>query len=314
MRTLAVLSLLAAVVVAEEPKEQAWRAYRIGDSKEQARVPELIALLQAENEIVRDTALDALIRLKAKAPYKVLRPLLDRHKLEVLILLALHPDDKALVEVVERPLSQTQWTLVCNVMAKRRTPGFATHLLAGLEVKLLVTVHDPGNDRFGGRSGGIGGGSGDGRLTVEEGWPPRAYYSLTEYKRWGELLAPGRHNVYVRRKEVKSGTGGIGSQRSSGRRNVRRFEYLQDLLGTPKLPVSRRAYLHVAWDGADDYRRRVRERYAAIQGAYGRLVETCIERKLLDKERAKKLKPIVKIEVNDSRAEQQPPLPELPVR
>jgi hypothetical protein len=314
VRTPAVLVLLAATVAAEEPREQAWRAYRIGASKEGARAPELIALLKAENEVVRETALDALIRLKAKVPYKELKPLLDRHELRVLILLALHPDDKGLVEVVERNLTQTEWTLVCNVMLKRRTPGLAAHLLGTLEVKLDVTVHDADDDGIGGGSGRSLGGSGDGRLTVAEGWPPRAHYSLTEYKRFGELLAPGRYPVYVRRKEVKSGTGGIGSQMSSGRRNARRFDYLQDLLGTSKLPVARRSYLRVAWDGADDYRARVRQRYAAIHDAYGRLVATCVERKLLDKEQAKTLKPTVKIKVRDARAERQPPLPELPVR
>jgi hypothetical protein len=319
---------VAELLASEEPREQAWGAYRAASERVDGAVPALRRLLAAhvgedseESRLVRETVLDSLIRLEANVPWKELRDLPARDRTRVLILLAKHPAEHvaALRELADDDLPEVEWLLVCNLLCKERAPGFAAFLLVGLELTLEIKVRDPKPGLQLGIGGGIGGGFGSrGRLRVRPGWPPRAHYSLDKNYRGGRggrvLVAPGPHPIYYKRREVKEGAGGIGTTTSLGDRNRYRIEYLAELLGTPVKSIGLRthSFVVVAWKDEASYLADAWNAHQRIYRAWDGVVESLLDLELLTAEEAKGLRPELKTIVDDRRESKFPRLPELP--
>lgn len=313
------------LLASDEPREQAWGAYRAASERIDGAVPALRRLLAAhvgkdskESALVRETVLDSLIRLEANVPWKELRELPASDRTRVLILIAKHPAEHvaALRELADDDLPESEWLLVCNLLCKERAPGFAAFLLAGLEMTLEVKVLEP-------RPGlqiGLGGGAGSGfgsrsRLQVRPGWPPRAHYSLGRAEHGGSVLvAPGPHSIYYVRREVKGGSGGIGSTWSHGDRDRYRIEYLAALLGMPakKIGLRQRSFAFVMWKDEASYLEEAWKAHQRIYRPWEDVVESLRELDLLTEDEAKGLHPEVKTIVDDQRESKVPALPELP--
>jgi len=315
MRHLGLL-LLAALALAQDrsPRDDAWYAWRAGERGDEATVSELRRLLQrTDDRTVRETVLDALIQLKARVPWTELEDLSRRQLTRVLILQAQHPRENrdGLLALLNRSLPHYHWAAACNLLVAQKAPGLAARLLARFEPTLQISVVDPDDERIYGLGSGIGGGRGDGRLTVAEGWPPRAYYSLTNGK--GVVIAPGRHPIAYRRKVVTKGTRGIGSSTPQEDRQPLRLEYLAQLLDTDAkaLPLRARSHIRIAWSGARSFEDEVRAARRRIRLAQRRVVAGLKERELLTENEAADFTPRVKLEIKDHREPKSPPLPEL---
>jgi len=315
MRWLGVV-LLAALALAQDrsPRDQAWHAWRAGERGDRAAVPELRRMLQrTDDRTVRETVLDALIQLEAHVPWTELEDLSRGQLTRVLILQALYPrkNRDGLLALLDRSLPHYHWTAACNLLAARKAPGLAARLLSRFEPTLGIAVVDPDDSRIHGLGFGIGGGRGDGRLTVVEGWPPRAYYSLTGGK--GVLIASGRHPISYRRKVVEKGTRGIGSSSPDEDRNPLRVEYLAQLLDTEakQLPLRARSHIQIAWSDARRFEEEVRAARRGIRSAHHQVVARLKERGLLTEKEAAALVLTIKLDIKDFRQPKSPPLPEL---
>jgi hypothetical protein len=310
------VALLAAFALAQDrsPRDQAWYAWHAGERGDGAAIPELRKLLEGtDDRTVRETVLDTLIQLKAHVPWTELHSLPRRQLTRVLILQAQHPKKNrdGLLALLERSLPYYHWTAVCNLLAAQRAPGLAARLLARFEATLRIEVVDPDDSRGHLWGMGIGSAHGDGRLTVAEGWPPRAYYSLTDGK--GVQIAPGRHPISYRRKVVEKGTRGIGSSAPKKDRNFRRVEYLVQLLGTDatQFPLLSGYHVRIAWSDARRFEEEVGAARRRIRSAHRQVVARLKERGLLTEKEAAALAPKIKLDIKDFREPKSPPLPEL---
>ncbi|MHC4164848.1 MAG: hypothetical protein ACYSUM_22260 [Planctomycetota bacterium] len=315
MRRLSLL-LLASLALAQgaSPRDQAWYAWRAGERGDRAAIPELRRMLQdTADRTVRETVLDALIQLKAHVPWTELEDLPRRQLTRVLILQAQRPrrNRDGLLALLDRSLPHYHWTAVCNLLAARKAPGLAARLLARFEPTLRIAVVDPDDSRTHGWGLGVGNARGDGRLTVAEGWPPRAHYSLTDGK--GILIAPGRRPISYRRKVVDKGTRGIGGSAPQEDRNPLRIEYLAQLLDADakQLPLRARHDVQIAWSDARRFEEDVRAARRRVRSAHRQVVARLAERGLLTEKEAAALAPRIKLEVKDFRQPKSPPLPEL---
>ncbi|HEX8290926.1 MAG TPA: hypothetical protein VF570_04170, partial [Pyrinomonadaceae bacterium] len=220
-------------------RERAWGAYLAGAHGLMEHAPLLVGLLEDPNivsggweeSVVRQAALDALIRLDAEVPAEKLLPLYGSSPDEVVILLARVPKQNAreLLSLFNENIPDARWAAVGNLLADARARGFAARLLARLKVSASVYVYDSEGDR--GYGGGCGYGSGCGVAAhTPEGFPPVGYYSLsTTQARGAVVLAPGRHTVYYVRRPAPDGCGG-GDDGPVGRDDLR-VGYLAEMLG-----------------------------------------------------------------------------------
>ena len=336
MRVTTCLLLAAAAVLAQEapplppthllssdsPKEQAWGAFLVAEKKQADLIPELVQLLARHRDakdlsgrVVRDTAFDSLIRMRAKVEWKTLKPLASTNRTETLILVAQHPRAyrKALLELMEERTYNAAWLTIRNLLAAQRAPGFAAALLKELELHLHIKVFDP--DRrvgSGRRSIRILGGCGDGVIRVQEGWPPVARYTLTKFSgRGARLLAPGKHPVYVRRTEARSGKRGFGSIAYSIRQNQCRFEYLKELLGS-EIPLREDYQATVIWEDTGGFLAEAMRARHRVEQDFGRTKQLFIAKGLLNSEETVTLRPKLSVEVSDRREVRSPALPDLP--
>jgi hypothetical protein len=336
MRVPILLVLVAVPVLAQEApplppahllksdslQEKAWGAYLAAEQKDSKLIPALVRLAQAhrdsrdpQGKVVRDTALDSLVRLRARVDWKTLEPLYPRSRNQVLILLAQHPraNRKALLELMGKKTHNAAWLTIRNLLAAQRAPGFAAALLRELELHLHISVLDPDHRvGIGRRGGGIRGGCGDGVIRVQEGWPPVARYTLTRFTgRGARLLAPGKHPVYVRRTEARSGKRGFGSVSYSIRKGRCRFEYLEEMLGRePPIREDHRAT--VLWKGTGQFLADAMRARHRVQKAFEETTRILVARGHLSPEDAAALRPKLSVNVVDRRETKAPALPDLP--
>ncbi|MHC4934212.1 MAG: hypothetical protein ACYTGV_18735 [Planctomycetota bacterium] len=336
MRVSILLLLVAVPVLAQEApplpparllksdslKEQAWGAYLAAEQKDAALIPALVRLAEIHGEdkevqgrVVRDTALDSLIRLRAKVDWNRLKPLHRRNRNEVLILVAQYPraNRKALLELMEQKTHNAAWLTIRNLLVAQRAHGFAAALLRELQIHLHISVLDPDHRVGRGlRCGGIRGGCGDGVIRVQEGWPPVARYTLTRFTGRGAwLLAPGRLPVYVRRTEARSGRRGFGSVSFSIRKGRCRFEYLEELLGCEP-PIQEDYRATVTWQSTRHFlTEAMRARYRVLK-AFEETKRILVAEGLLAPEEAATLRPKLSVRVSDRREAKAPALPDLP--
>lgn len=265
-----------------------------------------------EESLVRQAALDALIRLDAEVPSDKLLPLYQSSPDEVVILLARSPEQnrQALLPLFVADAPGARWLAVGNLLAETRAPGFAARLLQELKIEANLYVYD----REGGHdysTGGGDGGCGCGRgVSREEDFPPVSYYQLTETpSRGATVIAPGRHVVYyTRRPSANCG----GSSIYGSERDRLRVEYLAGLLNTTEedLKLDARPFREIVCRDARECRRAVAAVRDEIEQSHAALLRRLLEENLLDASEASGLKPDITFDINDSRDEHSFPLPD----
>jgi hypothetical protein len=307
-------------LASDDPRLQAWGAYLVGKHRLKEELPAVRALLVQHKDLkdtsryVVESALDTLIQLKADVQWQDVKPVSTKYRTHALILLAWHPRRRhdALVELLDGKPSHYEWLALCNLLATQRSPALAVRLLQPLKMYLNVTVRD-GTECIG-IGGGVGGAlRGRGGAIVLDGWPPRAFYTLTQPGAGATLFAPGPHPISYRRKVIEQGRGALGSRRPSGDRNGYRFDYLAELIGTqPKqLAIRQRSHVVVTWRDNQQYLQDVTKARGDIEAGYRRVLDRLQALKLLTKDEASALKPKIKLVISDERKEGLPPLPPL---
>ncbi|HYY93776.1 MAG TPA: hypothetical protein VE713_04610 [Pyrinomonadaceae bacterium] len=294
-------------------RERAWGAYLAGVNGLKGQSAALVELLADpslgggwEESLVRQAALDALIRLDAEVPSEKLLPLYQSSPEEVVILLARSPEQnrQALLPLFVADAPSARWLAVGNLLAETRAPGLAARLLQELKIEASLYVYD--------REGGhdySGGGCGCGRgVSREEDFPPVSYYQLTETpSRGATVIAPGRRVVYYTRRPFANCGGS-----SSYERDRLRVEYLAGLLNTTEedLKLDARPFREIVCREARECRRAVAAVRDEIEGSHAALLRRLLEENLLDPSEASGLKPDITLDINDSRDEQSFPLPD----
>lgn len=273
-------------------RERAWGAYLAGRNGLNDLTPALIRTLSdpmlgygSEERIVRQAALDALIRLGAKVPPDVLRAQGDSN--EVFILLASAPAENqdALLEMFAAMGgdggANAYWLAAGNLLAEMKAHGFAALLLRDLKVEADIAVMDwDGNAGFGSDGGG-GCGCG-GFYERPEGFPQVSYYDLmSEAARDAVVVAPGKHPVFYRRSTSPYG-GGCYSTATA--KDVVRVEYLAALLDKLEgdLDFDARPSESVVCKEARQCRRELAGVRARIEQSYTALVSRLVEKGHLD--------------------------------
>ena len=303
-----------------ENRERAWGAYLAGLHGLKAETPRLVGLLADpaldgggwEAALVRQAALDALIRLGAEVPAETLLPLRPSSPDEVLILLARDPrqNQPALLSLFVEGTPATHWLAAGNLLAETRAMGFAARLMAELKIEAQVYVYDDDGNRSGGVGGGSGGG-GCGAFRSPDEYPPVFYYFLTTGGARGAVVtAPGRHAVYY----VRSMSPGCGRSADYGggvSRDQYRVEYVADLLGTTEKELNLEPYpfREVVCREERPCRRALAAVRDEVVGGYTGAVKRLLDAELLDPAEAAELKPNVTLHLNDRRERRPFPLP-----
>ena len=304
-----------------EKRERAWGAYLAGLHGLKAETPRLVRILSdpslaaggREDGLVRQAALDALIRLRATVPADDLLPLRQSSPDEVIILLALAPRENrpALLSIFDEASPLAHWLAVGNLLAETRAPGFAARLLAELKIKAYVDVYDREGDRVGGGGNG-GGGGGCGAFKSPDEFPPVFYYFL---KNWSErgavVVAPGRRPVfYTRALQPACGRGCEDGCGVAGRDNYR-VEYVADLLGTTEeeLRLEAHPFREVVCREARQCGLALAALRDEVVGGYAGAVRRLLDAELLDPAEAAGLRPDITFSLSDRRGQRPFPLP-----
>ena len=303
-------------------RERAWGAYLAGAHGLKEQAPLISGLLEEpdaaaggwEQSVVRQAALDALIRLDAEVPAASLLPHYQSSPDEVIILLARSPQVtwQALLSIFAEEMPTRHWLAVGNLLAGARAPGFAARLLEGLKVEAAVYVfsregdHDVGGGRNGGCGCGCGSGGGD-----DGGFPPVGYYHLTgEAERGAAVVAAGRHNVYYVRTRSDSFCGDCPTPYA---RDLLRVEYVADLLRTTEdeLKLEARPFREVVCKEARQCRRALADVRDGVARAHSSAVTRLLAEGLLDAAEAAELSvPDLTLTLTDYRDPKTFPLPD----
>jgi hypothetical protein len=305
-----------------ESRDRAWGAYFAGHLGLKGQAPRLVELLddpalaggRFEDNYVRQSVLDALIRLDAEVPADKLLPLYAQSPDEVVILLArsLQENGAALLSLFADELPSDRWVAVGNLLAEARVPGFAARLLRGLKIEARVLVFDSEGSHGVGSAGGSGCGSGcgigGGRLP--EGLPPVSYYTLSAYAGHGRVVVlPGRHPVYYLRTNFQR----LGASACPiTDRDGLRVEYLADLLNTTEesLGLDPRPWREVVCADERGCRRALAGVRDGIVASHAALLRRLVADDLLDPAEAPELRPDITLDVTDSRDRRTFPLPD----
>jgi len=263
--------------------------------------------------VVRQAALDSLIRLDAEVPSDVLLPLYASSPDEVLILLARSPQENqaALLALFTDNESPARWFAAGNLLAEMRAPGFAARVLAGLKIRASVYVFDREDHGGFGTGGGCGGGCGFGiDWSPDAELPPVGYYALDYWASQGAtVVARGSHVIYYTRVlyPTQGAGGGCGFDRDTAR-----VEYLAGLLYTDYDSLGFAAYPHqeVTCEDPAGCRRALAGVRDEVARSYGVLLGRLLADGLLDGAEAAELKPDITLDITDAREKKSFPLPD----
>jgi hypothetical protein len=303
-----------------ENRERAWGAYLVGLHALKGQTPSLVSILQDESlnaggpveSVVRQAALDSLIRLDAEVPSDVLLPLYASSPNEVLILLARSPQENqgALLTLFTENEPPARWFAVGNLLAEMRAPGFAARVLAGLKIRASVYVFDREDHGGFGTGGGCGGCGYGVDWSPDAELPPVGYYALDYVpSRGATVVARGRHVVYYTRAlyPTQGAGGGCGFDRDAAR-----VEYLAGLLYMEDDSLGFTAYPHqeVTCEVPAGCKRALAGVRDEVARSYGVLLGRLLDDGLLDAAEASQLKPDITLDITDLRDKKTFPLPD----
>ncbi len=313
----------ARLLKSETNRERAWGAYLVGrhDLKEHtACLVELLGDPTFANSsswgerVVRQAALDALIRLDAKVPADALLPLYYSSRDEVIILLAPSPQEHqgALLNFFDEQSNglmraNARWLAVGNLLAETKAKGFAASLLRDLKFEWDVTVLDRERDLNYGRGGN--GGCGGGADGVPDGFPPVSFYTLTTQSlRGAVVVAPGVHPVYFLRVPNPRHIAGCDSLADA---DTYRVEYLATLLDTSEeeLNLNARTSRTVVCKDALQCRRSLAGLRGEIARAYVGAISRLVEAGLMSGTESAPQSPDITFHLDDERLVKSFPLP-----
>ena len=288
-----------------DSREQAWGAWFAGQGKVKEAAPLLQLVAEKADGHLLDAALDALIQLEAKLSPALILKIYEKRKTQALVLLSkLGPEgNRPLLDLGARA-NGPELLAIANMLLERRAPGTAALLLKNLKIEASLTILDeasaehPGEVMLGTPTFLIAG-------DRAAGYPPLAYYWLTDEPRGGDIvLATGPRNIFYQR--VLSSPGFTPEVSAFGVNfdQKDRLRYIAALAGhdfpMPLNPDQLRSTIRRG-KGAPDAD--IREYRQEIFRRYSLLIRMLVERKLLTQEEATSLaEPTIKLDVRDLRS------------
>jgi hypothetical protein len=313
----------ARLLKSQTSRERAWGAYLAGRQGLKELAPALVELVSDpslgdgwEEKIVRQAALDSLIRLEVKVPVDALRLLPPDFADEKIILMSRAPEEymAVLLETFDGDLAgesgpNVRWLAVGNLLAESKARGFAASLLRGLKFVADITILDQYDNYGRGYGGGCGGCGGGGNWP--EDFPPVGFYSLIAHaSRGAVVVAPGKYPVYYLR--VEGYKDGCGYGGVSYIRDFHRVEYLADLIGTTAdaLKLDARPSRTIICTDARQCRSELAGVRRVIEQSYAVMVGGLVEKSFLDASDAAALPPDITFRLYDERQKKTFPLPD----
>ncbi|HEY4365243.1 MAG TPA: hypothetical protein VGN17_30055 [Bryobacteraceae bacterium] len=298
-------SVVAQLLSAADPGQLAWGAYLAANYQQKSFIPSIVPLLHSPDAGVRQSAIDALIRLDSDLPELELDALLtaDNDPDPVLVLLAKSPKKHAdfLMHLLDRPLAEPDWVAVNSILSMAPPPGFAARLLREWTLHFTVIAWDKTYTGLGAEGGGWAGDGGPGR---RPGFPPLYFYVIQEgMKQGGTILAAGPHPVSFIRQSNPSRSG------LAIDKDVYRLDYLRFLARldpeTARLPNEPAS---LPWTDAEAFRTGAATLLESIRTPVTALRHALTDRGLLTKEEAL-AGPNLQVTVRDNRQVSREPLP-----
>jgi hypothetical protein len=192
----------------DDGARRAWAAYIAGQERLVEVAPDLVVMLEREEErplkmpdlAIRAAALDALIRMDFRVPLDRLLPH-ARGKLApavtILVIRGHRNDTDALTRYFDAMEEEDSWNwlAVGNPLFERRAPGFARRLLSRHQTSVTVQVRDT-QGTYRPPSGDV---VGCGCTCRPEGYPPLVFYRLggPPPKDWPDSLPPLLPRTFV---------------------------------------------------------------------------------------------------------------------
>lgn len=308
----------------KETKDRAWAAYYIGRYEMAEMVPELYELLNSyslksdpNNSYVQYVVLDTLIQLDASLPKDKVESVYKNFPRQTLILLAKNPQESrqnlfSALEL-EQETNSLIWVAICNLLINMRPPELATKLLGEVKPIAYLSLYDKGSVKTG-VTGYVINPAKESWFSIPAGFPPTAYYTLTMYPKFGDVvLAWGQATIYYKKQIVKGGENIRISEQPPIERNTYTIKYLAQLLDTNYDTItsylSNRSKLNSL--RIKDYSKKIDKARIEMEDSYTLLVKLFEEKNLLTSSAVLSVKDRTEIIVHDFRRNKTP-LPQLP--
>jgi hypothetical protein len=306
------------------PRELAWGAWVAKQDRAASLIPLLIEKVDAyrpgserDRHDAMLSVLDALIEMRAPVAPVEARKLFPEFAAQSLILLVRSKDDATaeLLDVFRTAQANWDWLAAGNVLAEKRTPGFAALLLAKFTQHLTIDVTDPNS---GGNIGGGGSECGFSIAPPKRGWPPVGLFTLMQFPgRFPSMnatyLVGGEMPVYYYRAEPGNydNPPDDAGYCDDGDRDRYREKYLNALIPNSQVYLEAYPYRSIIWSNENQYERDliaiVEDYYAVFRRALHAMPE-----QVLTREESQSLKLRIEIVIRDDRRNPAAPLPKVP--
>jgi hypothetical protein len=291
------------LLASSDPARLAWGAELAARNERQDFVPDIQRLLGWPDDRVKEHALDALIRLKAKVPAEELTPLPPKFKVQVIILATANGHRNILSSMLNagEPHDATWVALNQSLMKIGGPRDYWPALLRVWTIHVVIYVTDPGRPAGSGPKTGSAM-CGDGMSEPRSGFPARATYSLfLEAKPGYTVLDSNPHPVYYLRHSTSSGCD----------IRIDRDDYRGDFVGSVvhlETPLKGHLRYDMAWANDEAYIAEMNRLRAQTLGGFQQILDWMLKRRLIPPEDAV-LRPHIVVGIEDQRSNQSRHLP-----
>jgi hypothetical protein len=291
------------LLASNDPARLAWGAELAARNESQELAPEIRRLLNWPDDRVKEHALDALIRLKAKVPPEELTPLPPSLAVQEMILAVANGHRNILSSMLaQNPGNDAMWVALHESLM-RIGPGrdFWPALLREWTIHVAILVTDPGRTAVLGS--GIGGGMcGDAPSEPRTGFPTRATYSLFLDSKPGDtVLVSQPHPVYYRRSSNPSGCD----------IQIDRDDYRGDFVSSVvhiETPLKGHLTYDISWPNDEAYSAEMDRLRARTLAGFQQVLDSLVKRRMLPPEDAV-LRPHIAVALEDQRSNKSRALP-----
>jgi hypothetical protein len=311
-----------------DPRLQAWGAYAALRDHNTQLTSDLTALIgsyevvgwpvpsgQIDQHDAMLAVLDAAIQLGAMVPASDVAKLYPEFPAQSLILLRRAGADanSFLLNVFRTEHSQLAWLTAGNMLAERRSQGFAAAVLGGMTVHAEIRVVSSGGAGIGTGSGGdFDPGSTEGKAD----WPEIGTYALVGHISGATLLVDGTDPAYYLRtvstlydRDRRDYSCCYGYDAESW--DLIREHYLAGLLYEPKENPPLKSFVHqtILRENGEAYAVRVRSMIEGQQNAFVEVASRLENSRLMTSEEAAATRPKLEIRIVDDREDKTTPVP-----
>jgi hypothetical protein len=291
------------LLASNDSAQLAWGAEMAARSGPEDYVPELRRLLAWTDDRVKEQALDALIRVKAKVPPEELTPLPPVFQSQVIILAIRNGNSGILASMLaEDPQHDATWVALNEGLIQHGgAPAYWSKLLREWTIHVVIYVVDPGKTPVLGPQAGSYF-CGDGYHQDRPGFPPRAAYGLFIDPQLDDTALLTRPKpVFYRRHSSSSGCD----------TPIDRNEYRGDFIAFAANvypPLQTHYRYDVAWADDQSYAAGVDRLRRDLLADYQRMLDGMVKRRLLPPEDSA-LRPHIVVGIEDQRSSKDHDLP-----